>query len=97
MFVCLLTLFITYHMLMSFIDAPTGRAAAPTQQPSRHTPFLYVIILFIIMIIMHYYKFYFLCINTVRRRATSNGWPQPQTQYPARRMPFSNGFIRNNY
>ena len=86
MFVRLRTLFIIYHMLTS-----CQLAAAPN--PAAYTIF----ILFIIMIIMHYYKLYFLCINNVRRYATSNGWPQPQTQYPARRMPFSNGFIRNNY
>ena len=57
----------------------------------------YVIILFIIIIIIYYYKLYFLCINNIHQRTTSNGWPQPQTQYPACCMPFSNGFIRNNY
>ena len=86
MFIRLWTLFIIYHML-------TSRQLAAAPNPAAYTIFY----LFFIMIIMHYYKFYFLCINNVRRHATSNGWPQPQTQYPARRMPFSNSFIRNNY
>ena len=59
---------------------PSLNPSLKPHAPSRRH--LYVIILFIIMIIMHYYKLYFLCTNNVRRRATSNGWPQPQTQFP---------------
>ena len=53
MFVRLQTLFIIYHML-------TSHQLAAALNPAAYTIF----ILFIIIIIMHYYKLYFLCIIT---------------------------------
>ena len=55
---------------------------APRAGPARNSSYFLVHN----MIIIHYYKLYFSYINNVRRR-----------QYPAHRVPFSNGFIRNNY
>ena len=86
MFVRLRTLFIIYHML-------TLRELAAAPNPAAYTIF----ILFLIMIIMHYYKIYFLCINNIRRHATSNGWLQPQIQQLSQRARFSNISICNDF
>jgi len=64
-------------MLTSFTDASfqmTGHSLKPSSHHAmgRFPIFLYVILLFIIMGIMYYYKLYLLYINNIRRHAILN-------------------------